>query len=120
MAELYEECGIPWEDMRAIDMRMGSLIRGGVDLAMGGTFKEQRYNALGGIVIVPFGGICRNEEPPAITPNLDEISGYDWIPLGEIANHPNLAPGYLERTLPSALGALGLRPEAVERLISPV
>lgn len=116
-AEPHEECGISWKTMSAIELHLGSILSYGVNLTLGQRFEEPRFGGHGLSHIVTMLGVCHGSKPPAIHPNPKELGAYAWVPLEEIANRPNLSPGYLENTLPSALGSLGLRPEAIQELL---
>ena len=67
------------------------------------------------ITVVPILGLCH--ERPAIDINTDELASYKWIGLTAIKATEQLARGYREISLPSALGAIGIRGEALARLL---
>ena len=117
--EPHQECGIPLEVMSTIDLHLGSVLRYGVNLSLGKRFEEERFGGHGKCHVVTLLGMCYGPEPPAIQLNPEELSARAWVPLEEISDRPNPSPGYLENTLPSALGSLGLRPEAIQRLLRP-
>lgn len=115
--ELSGECNIREERVRAIGLSMGSVFSlSGVDLAMGQRFAEPRFGGQGTLHVVPVLGMCYGTKPPT-RPNPEEVSEIVWVPLEQVARLPDLSPGYLENTLPNALGSLGLRPEAIRRLL---
>lgn len=67
------------------------------------------------ITVVPILGLCY--ERPEIDINTDELASYKWIGLTAIRATERLARGYRRVTLPSALGALGIRGEALARAL---
>lgn len=117
--EPHQECGIPMKVMNTIDLHLGAVLSYGVNFALGRRFQEPRFGGHGINHIVPILGVCHGPKPPTIQLKQDELSAYDWVPLQEIPDRPNLSPGYLENTLPSALGSLGLRPQAIQKLLRP-
>ena len=123
-AELHEECGIPWEAISTIGLHLGSVITAHINLALGQRFTEPRFGQ-GGVLrkncvvhVLPMLGLCLGDNRPQIAPDPKEVSGYAWVPLGEVSRR-NLSSGYLKFTLPNALGALGLTNETVDKLILP-
>jgi hypothetical protein len=117
--ELSGECNIPEDRVRTIGLSIGSVLGfSGVDLALGQRFEEPRFGGHGILNVVPIIGMCYDSKPPT-HPNPEELSEIIWAPLGEIAQLPDLSPGYLESTLPNALGSTGLRPEAIHMLLYP-
>lgn len=119
-SELHEEAGIPLEGTSTIDLHLGAVLRSEVvNLALGLSFEETRFNGHGKIRVAPILGMCYGPDLPPILLNPAELSDHAWVPLGEIANRPGLSRGYLENTLPNALGSIGLRPEAVQELLYP-
>ena len=114
-AELHEECGIAWEVVHAIDMYVGAILRDGINLALGRRFEEARFAQHGVVNVLPLLGVCHEE--PAVELDPRELSESKWVSLGEIAQTPDLSPGYVQSTLPRALGALGLRDSAIADLL---
>jgi len=59
------------------------------------------------------------EKPPEIRLKADELSDCAWVPLEEIASRRGLSSGYLETTLPYALGSIGLSDQGIKSLLYP-
>lgn len=119
--ELETECGIDPTTIQDIDFHIGSVLYNLsiVSLKLGKRFQEPRFSGDGVVRVVPALGVCHGENPPLITPDPTELSAFDLVPLGDIARLPNLSPGYLENTLPKALGCFGLKDEAIFALLAP-
>lgn len=117
--ELQTECGMDPEKIQTIDLHVGALRRNTslVNLALGQRFEEPRFGGIGTLHVLPVLGICHGRRPPRIRPNPQELSAYEWVPLGNIAEQPNLSPGYLDSTLPNALRSLHLREQAIRSLL---
>jgi hypothetical protein len=121
LEEPHSECGIRWKKMRTIGFHLGAVVRGSaIDMGLGQRFAEPRYrgNDNDEVRIAPILGISNSWRRPKIRIKEDEVSKATWVPLRDIAKRPNLSPGYLDTTLPSALGSL-LCPEAVNDLLHP-
>lgn len=122
-AELHEECRIPWRTISTIGLHLGSVIKTPINLALGQRFTEPRFGRNGVLLdgckvhVLPMIGLCLQDEPPQIDPDPEEVSEYAWVPLGDVSQR-RLSPGYLELTLPHALGALGLTEQTLESLIT--
>ncbi len=67
------------------------------------------------ISVVPIIGLC--SEMPEIRVNKAELASHRWVGLQALRRTENLAHGYLAVTLPSALGAIGLRGATLSRLL---
>jgi 8-oxo-dGTP pyrophosphatase MutT (NUDIX family) len=103
--ELSEECNLPFSVIDSIEFCLGE------------RFSEPRGNR-GVIHVLPLLGIYPGEQKPGITINEDELMGYSWMPLNRISSlRPNLSPGYMENTLPHALGTTGLQAAEVSALL---
>jgi hypothetical protein len=82
-----------------------------VDFYAGTPTVEARTRTLGAkITVVPILGLCH--ERPEIVVNTDELSSHRWVGLAAIKAMERLARGYRNITLPSALGAIGIKGEA--------
>lgn len=103
--ELQEEAGVSDTDLDAIDFYLGKPFTlphryEGDEYGSGKRTKE------GILHLLPMIGICFEPNKPTITPDGHEITEHQWVPLGQIMEWPERAPGYAEQTLPHALGAL--------------
>ncbi len=117
--ELEEEVGISPSEVSTIDLYLGARVSPEVNLALGGRFEEVRFGGTGTLHVLPLLGICHGPELPPIQLNPAELRSFDWVPLCEVVNHPDLSPGYLEQTLPHALGTTGLSALGVRRCLFP-
>jgi hypothetical protein len=117
--ELQTEGNLNPTKINAIDLHLGAVLRGVtfVNLMLGQQFEEQRFSGVGTIKVLPVLGVCHGRRPPRFRPNRTELTAANWVQLNLIARRPNLSPGYLENTLPSALGSLGLRHEHTHSLL---
>jgi len=80
--------------------------------AAGNVFEEPRTHVAGAkIRIVPFAGMCSTK--PLIAIDWVELLDLEWVRLDEVQKHPDLSPGYLEYSLPGALGALGMNSQQI-------
>lgn len=87
-----------------------------VDFYAGKTTTEKRTITPGAkISVVPILGLCA--QAPDVTIDRDELRSHRWVDLQAVRHAENLAKGYLTVTLPSALGAIGLQGDALERLL---
>lgn len=93
--EFTTECGFTDQTLSAVDFYAGKI-----------TVEARTITPGAKISIVPILGLCA--EPPEITVNKTELASYRWVDLIAIGQTENLSPGYLNVTLPSALGAVGL------------
>jgi hypothetical protein len=117
-AEGEQEVGLSRRKMRTIDFSLGEVVKSGINLGLGQRFAETRHNGEGEIHVAPVLGVCTTWLRPRLRIKRDEISRATWVPLNKVAQR-NLSPGYLENTLPNALGSLGLRREAIDDLLRP-
>lgn len=67
------------------------------------------------ITVVPILGLC--VERPEVRVDNDELASYRWVGLGALKAMEWLARHYDTVTLPSALGAIGLKADAIARLL---
>lgn len=102
--EFVTECGFTEQSFNLVNFLAGK------------PTTEQRTITPGAkISVVPILGLCTRL--PEITVNKAELRSYKWIGLRAIKYTENLARGYLNITLPSALGAIGLKGDALNRLL---
>ncbi len=93
--ELEEECSLYGNALQDIWFAAGEV------------FEETRTHITGAkIRIVPFVGMCSSK--PLIAVDGVELLDLKWVRLDKVRKHPDLSPGYLEYSLPGALGALGM------------
>lgn len=67
------------------------------------------------ITVVPILGLC--VERPEVRVDGREVTSHRWVGLGAIRAFERLARNYDTITLPSALGAIGLKRDAIARLL---
>lgn len=102
--EFVTECGFTEQSFNLVDFHAGK------------TTTEDRTITPGAkISVVPILGLCI--QTPEISVNKAELASYKWIGLQAVKRTENLARGYLAVTLPSALGAIGLKETALNRLL---
>lgn len=98
--ELETECGFTDESFGLVDFYAGKP-----------TVEARTITKGAKITVVPILGLC--VQVPTVLVNKAELASYKWVELRNIRHTEKLARGYLEVTLPSALGAIGVR--AMER-----
>lgn len=103
--EFTEECGFTDKEFGSVGFYAGTP-----------TVEARTITPGAKITVVPILGVCR--ERPEITINPRELASYRWVGLTAIKAAERLARGYREITLPSALGAIGLKTEAIARLLA--
>lgn len=91
--ELSEECGLLQDYTATIDVHLGK------------RFVVERPGCT--LHVLPLLGILPPGNKPAIAILRTELSDYCWCRLADVAIQPALSPGYIQQTLPHALGAIG-------------
>lgn len=102
--EFVTECGFTEQSFNLVDFHAGMP-----------TTEKRTITPGAKISVVPILGLCT--EVPEIIVDKVELRSYRWIGLQAIKYTENLARGYLNVTLPSALGAIGLRGDVLNRLL---
>lgn len=102
--ELTTECGLTDPALEMIDFRAGVP-----------TVEARTANPNALITVIPILGLCAAR--PDIIIDRRELASYRWTDLEEIRTTDKLSAGYRPTTLPSALGAIGMRPEAISKLL---
>jgi hypothetical protein len=102
--ELMTECGFTEETFSFIDFYAGYP-----------TVEERTITPDAKISVVSILGLCACL--PHVAINEVELASYRWVDLRSIRHAEHLARGYFSTTLPAALGAIGLRGEALARLL---
>jgi hypothetical protein len=97
--ELETECGFTEHEFGVVDFHAGM------------PTVELRTRTPGAkITVIPILGLCH--ERPEVVVNKDELASHRWVGLAALKAVEQLARGYRTITLPSALGAIGLKGEA--------
>jgi len=102
--EFVTECGFTDQSFDLVDFHAGKP-----------TTEERTITPGAKISVVPILGLCT--QMPEISVNKAELASYRWIGLQAVKHAENLARGYMNVTLPSALGAIGLKGDALNRLL---
>jgi hypothetical protein len=102
--EFVTECGFTEQSFDLVDFYAGKL-----------TTEDRTITPGAKISVVPILGLCARI--PEISVDKAELASYRWIDLQAIKHTESLARGYLGVTLPSALGAIGLEGNALDRLL---
>lgn len=102
--ELVTECGFEDRTFGLVDFYAGVP-----------TVEPRTANPEARITVVPVLGLCT--ERPEIVLDPRELASYKWTNLEDIKITEKLSAGYRTVTLPSALGALGMHPDAIAKLL---
>lgn len=102
--EFVTECGFTEQTFDLVDFYAGKP-----------TVENRTFKPGAKITVVPILGLCAQK--PDVFVNRAELASYRWIGLEAIKRTEKLAQGYLSTTLPSALGAIGLRGAALTELL---
>lgn len=97
------ECGFTSEAFRLIAFYAGHIST------------EARTELPGDISVVPILGICA--ERPDVTLDPKELASHKWERLKRLKHVDKLSPGYLKRTLPSAIAVLGIDASGFKNLL---
>lgn len=102
--EFEEECGFTDPSFELVDFHVGAATT------------EMRTRTPGAkISVVPILGLC--VEKPEVTVNVTELASYRWVGFKALQHVEKMSRGYMDITLPAALGAIGLTGEALNRLL---